>query len=238
MEFWGLLAEERTVDRLVEESRRADDLNFNQQLFELLRKERKELADASGVPPYVIFSDKTLVEMATYFPQSRENLLDMHGVGAVKCEKFGATFLQLIDQFCREHDIAERPKRSHKVLPGSPKKSSAEKSGKPRHIHIGDIFNSGRSIAEIMDIFKIKQTTVIDHLNKYVNAGFALRSDEIFTLSTLALDQKKVVLKAFDKCGSEYLKPAFDALNGEVSYDDLKILRLCYRGRKNGGRDD
>jgi ATP-dependent DNA helicase RecQ len=238
MEVWGPLAEERTVDRLVEESRRADDLNFNQQLFELLRKERKELADASGVPPYVIFSDKTLVEMATYFPQSRENLLDIHGVGAVKCEKFGATFLQIIDRYCREQDIPERPKRPHKGLPGSPQKSSEEKTGKPRHIHIGDIFNSGRSIAEIMDIFNIKQTTVIDHLNKYVNEGLALRYDEIFALSILASDQKNVVLKAFDKCGSEYLKPAFDALNGEVSYDDLKILRLCYLGRKNGGRDN
>ncbi len=238
MEVWGQLAQERTVDRLVEESRRADDLDVNQQLFEILRRERKELADASGVPPYVIFSDKTLVEMATYFPQSRENLLDIHGVGAVKCEKFGATFLNIIDRYCRENEIQERPKRPHKILPGSPKKSAAEKSGKLRHIHVGDIFNSGRSVAEIMDIFNIKQTTVIDHLNKYVNQGLALRCDEVFTLSTLPPDQKNVVLKAFDQCGSEYLKPAFDALNGEVSYDDLKILRLYYLGKKNGGRDN
>ena len=237
-EVWGQLAQERAVEKLVEESQRSDDLNFNQQLFEILRKERKELADSSGVPPYVIFSDKTLVEMATYFPHSRDNLLDIHGVGAVKCDRFGAIFLEIIDRFCRENDIAERPKKPHKVLPGSPKKSSTEKSGKPRHIHVGDIFNSGRSIAEIMDIFNIKQPTVIDHLIKYVNQGLALRCDELFALSTLPPDQKKVVLKAFDECGSEYLKPAFDALNGEVSYDELKILRLYYLGRKNGGRDN
>ena len=139
---------------------------------------------------------------------------------------------------CREHDLSERPKKPHKVLPGSPKKSAAQKTGKPRHIHIGDIFNSGRSIAEIMDIFNIKLPTVIDHLNRYVNEGFALRSDEIFALSTLALDQKNVVLKAFDKCGSEYLKPAFDALNGSVSYEDLKILRLYYLAEKSGGRNN
>jgi len=123
-EVWGQLAQERTVEKLVEESQRSDDLNFNQQLFEILRKERKELADSSGVPPYIIFSDKTLVEMATYFPQSRDNLLDIHGVGAVKCDRFGATFLDIIDRFCRENDIEERPKRPPKVLPGSPKKSS------------------------------------------------------------------------------------------------------------------
>ncbi len=81
---------------------------------------------------------------------------------------------------------------------------------------------------EVMDIFNIKQTTVIDHLFKYVMEGFTLRGDEIFTFSTLTTDKKNAVLKAFYQCGSEYLKPAFDALNGAVSYDDLKILRLYY----------
>jgi ATP-dependent DNA helicase RecQ len=229
----GQLAREGTVEKLVDESRRSDDLNFNQQLFDTLRQARKELADSAGVPPYVIFSDKTLVEMATYFPQSRATLLDIHGVGAVKCDRFGAIFLDIIDRFCRQNDIAERPKNPRNALPASPQESRTKKSGKPRHIHIGDIFNSGRSIAEIMDIFNIKQTTVVDHLIKYVNQGLALRCDEIFALSNLPLDQKKVVLRAFDQCGSEYLKPAFDALDGAVSYDDLKLLRLYYLARKN-----
>jgi len=108
-EVRGQLTQERTVARLVEESQRSDDLNFSPQLFETLRRERKELADSSGVPPYVMFSDKTLVEMATYFPQSRDNLLEIYGVGAVKCDRFGAAFLEIIDRFCRENDIEERP---------------------------------------------------------------------------------------------------------------------------------
>jgi len=113
MEVRGTLAQEQTVEKLVEVSRRRDDLDTNRQLFEILRRERKKLADASGVPPYVIFSDKTLAEMATYFPQSRERLLDIHGIGAVKCEKFGAAFLQIIDRFCRENHIRQQPKRPH-----------------------------------------------------------------------------------------------------------------------------
>ena len=79
-----------------------------------------------------------------------------------------------------------------------------------------------------MDIFNIKQTTVIDHLFKYTIEGHTLRGDEIFSLSTLTTAQKNAVLKAFDQCGSEYLKSAFDALDGAVSYNDLKILRLYY----------
>ena len=56
--------------------------------------------------------------------------------------------------------------------------------------------------------------------------GYTLRGDEIFGLSTLTTDEKNAVLNAFDHCGSEYLRPAFDALNRAVSYDNLKILRL------------
>ncbi|UCD81114.1 MAG: DNA helicase RecQ [Desulfobacterales bacterium] len=234
----GRPAQEQAVGELVEDSRQAEDLAVNQPLFELLRKERKQLADASGVPPYVIFSDKTLLEMATFFPRSRDRLLDIHGVGAVKCEKFGATFLNLIDRYCRENEIQERPKKTRQSSAGRPKKSTPATSGKPKHLHVGDIFNTGRSVREIMEIFNIKQTTVIDNLYKYVMEGFALRCEEIFALSTLPLAQKNVVLKAFDNFGSEYLKPAFDALNGEVSYDDLKILRLYYLGKKNGTRNN
>ncbi len=138
LDVWGALAPEPIAEKLVEESQRSDKLNFNQQLFEILRRERKQLADSAGVPPYVIFSDKTLIEMATYFPQSRDNLLDIHGVGAVKCDRFGAIFLEIIDRFCRENEIAERPKKPRKVWPGSPKNSSTEKSGNPGHIQAGD----------------------------------------------------------------------------------------------------
>jgi ATP-dependent DNA helicase RecQ len=192
-------------------------------MFEILRSKRKELADEAGVPPYVIFSDKTLMEMAVFFPQSGDSLLDIHGVGAVKCKKFGELFLNIIRMYCRENQIEERPKRARRPL-----RSSPAKAGKPRHVHVGEIFNSGRSVQEVMGIFNINQTTVIDHLFKYLMEGYTLRGDEIFSLSTLTTNEKNAVLKAFDHCGSEYLRPAFDALNRAVSYDDLKILRLYY----------
>ena len=89
-----------------------------------------------------------------------------------------------------------------------------------------------------LKIFNIKQTQVIDYLHEYVEAGFDLRCDEIFGLSTLPLNQKKVVLKAFEKCGSKDLEPAYDALNGAVSYDDLKILRLYFLAKNYAGRDN
>ena len=229
LEVRGTLAQEQTVEKLVEDSRRRDGLDFNRHLFEILRRERKKLADASGVPPYVIFSDKTLAEMATYFPQSRDSLLDIHGIGAVKCEKFGARFLQIIDRFCRQNHIQEQPKKPHNAWPQTPKKSTVEKSGKPRHIHVGDIFNSGRSVAEVMDIFNIKQTTVIDHLIKYVNEGLALRSDEIF-----ALRPGERLLAEHPVHGVDARLPGLDARQQRVHHLD----RRQFAPPKAGGQLD
>jgi ATP-dependent DNA helicase RecQ len=115
----GRLDEERSFEKIVDAPRRDDDLDVAQPLFERLRRKRKELADKSGVPPYVIFSDKTLIEMARFFPQSRDSLLTIHGVGAVKCRKFGALFLDVIKRYCRENQIEERSKETRQLRQSS-----------------------------------------------------------------------------------------------------------------------
>ncbi|MCX5882397.1 MAG: RecQ family ATP-dependent DNA helicase, partial [Deltaproteobacteria bacterium] len=70
----------------------------DQSLFEVLREKRKELADITNVPPYVIFPDKTLIEMSIYFPQSPESLRHLHGVGSIKSERYGHYFLEIISR--------------------------------------------------------------------------------------------------------------------------------------------
>ncbi|MBL7213011.1 MAG: DNA helicase RecQ [Desulfobacteraceae bacterium] len=113
---WKILrGEESVLGRLEEErverdTERASEKEYDRDLFEILRKERKRLADMSGVPPYVIFSDKSLIEMATYFPQSKESVLDIHGVGAVKQERYGSIFLSILQEYCGIHGIEEREK--------------------------------------------------------------------------------------------------------------------------------
>ncbi len=71
----------------------------NDPLFEELRVIRKKLADEAGVPPFVIFSDKTLQDMVSRRPQNDEEFLEVNGVGANKLEKYGAAFLQAIHSF-------------------------------------------------------------------------------------------------------------------------------------------
>jgi ATP-dependent DNA helicase RecQ len=78
-------------------------------LFELLRKKRKEIADRMNIPPYTVFHDRTLKEMAAHLPQTRDGLSRIHGIGAAKLEKYGDVVLDIIRQHCRIHKIAERP---------------------------------------------------------------------------------------------------------------------------------
>jgi len=99
----GILEEEHLHDRKREGKKY--EYEHDHVLFEKLRKKRKELADKAGLPPYVIFPDKTLIEMAAFFPRSEESLLRIHGVGAVKYSKYGAIFLNIINEYCRDHHI-------------------------------------------------------------------------------------------------------------------------------------
>ena len=65
-------------------------------LFEALRQVRRQLAEERGVPPYVVFSDASLREMAALRPTTEEDLLAVSGVGPVKIERYGAAFLAVL----------------------------------------------------------------------------------------------------------------------------------------------
>ncbi len=73
------------------------NLDYNQDLFERFRVLRKSLATKYRVPPYVVASDKTLIEMAHYLPQNTAELLDINGFGEVKVKRYGKVFIEMIN---------------------------------------------------------------------------------------------------------------------------------------------
>ncbi len=83
---------------------------YDAALFGRLSALRRQRADAANIPAFVVFSDRTLAEMATYFPQSEQSLLAIHGVGSRKLEQHGAAFLEAIRAYCSEQGLAERPR--------------------------------------------------------------------------------------------------------------------------------
>ncbi len=94
------LARPRIKEKRRKPAKAARDLEpADQELFEALRELRKRLADAQGVPPYVIFGDATLIQMSRDKPRTEDDMLEINGVGQVKLERYGAEFLDVIGTF-------------------------------------------------------------------------------------------------------------------------------------------
>ncbi len=203
------------------------ELEYDKQLFELLRSKRKSIADKANVPPYVIFPDKTLIEMATYFPQSEINLRNIHGVGELKYKRYAKQFLPIILKYSNANSLKEKLKLKRSSKLSKPRRS------KIRHQEIGKLFKNYNNFQDFINELNLNQNTVIGHLVKYVQEGNKINTELLIDLITIDDDEIKKVLKAFEKVGSNYLKPVYDELNGKANYDDLRILQICYISEKN-----
>lgn len=91
--------------RLVAERKKTEDLVHDQPLFDELSELRRKFAKEARVPAFVVFGDRTLIEMAKIYPSTREALLKINGVGPIKWEKYGKAFLDLIIQYCDDKKI-------------------------------------------------------------------------------------------------------------------------------------
>jgi len=235
--IFGVMQE---AERVQKKGKRKTEVEYNHALFALLRQKRKEMADEAGIPPYVIFSDRTLTEMAAYYPQSNKSLLSIAGIGQVKLEKYGDAFLNVIKPYCEKHELEEIPhprpfsrgeKRAQTPSPnGRGVRGEGEISELPARTRIvAEEFNNGATIQELMERHSVKADTILDHLNRYVLAGNKLQNGESLQAFTSATpDQQGATFAAFEALSPIYLKPVFDKLNGELGYDELKILRLLY----------
>jgi len=196
--------------------------DYNHALFALLRQKRKQLADAEGVPPYVIFSDRTLIEMAAFYPQSSSSLRAISGVGQVKLQRYGEEFLRVIQPFCKKHHLAEVKNKARTTAAGSGIIGSRTRA-------LAEAYASGQTVADLAKRYQILPTTVLTHLTSYVARGNSLRSGaDLPALVSATPALQKEAAAAFAELGAVFLKPAFDKLQGQVSYSDLKVLRLIY----------
>ncbi|MBI9045433.1 MAG: DNA helicase RecQ [Anaerolineaceae bacterium] len=198
---------------------RREQIDYDQDLFAILRQKRKQLADEAHVPPYIIFSDRSLVEMSTYFPQSHESLLNINGVGQKKLANYGDPFIAIIRAHCEEKGLREKNNQS-------PQK---ERKSNGRYLLVGKAFNEGESVQSIMEHYQVKSSTIIEHLTRFASAGYHLRNtDELMEYTNTSPNEQETAFQAFEELGTDLLRPVFEKLNGNVSYDDLKILRLLF----------
>jgi len=207
------------AERVRQKGEKKVEIEYDHALFDLLRQKRKEMADGAGVPPYVIFSDRTLVEMAAYFPQSSDSLFTISGVGQVKLRQYGNAFLGVIRAYCDQHGLKEKQK-----------KVTREKSdSNRRYVLVSEAYNRGETVQSLMERYRVTEATILGHLTRFLLAGNTLRNGEdLGELTSTTPEQQQAAFAAFDELSPAFLKPVYDRLNGELNYDELKILRILY----------
>ena len=199
------------------------DLAVDAVLFEKLRTLRRGLAEERNVPPYVIFGDVTLRQMAAYLPQSRESLSHISGVGAAKLEQWGEAFLEIIRSHADEQGLAERP------VPGSRRTRESSGSGVSRHgatyAATKQLLEQGRSLTEVAAERGLSVRTVVGHVEKLVDNG------EDFDLGPLlpASDRLEAIQQAIDRSGAIALAPVKAMLGKDYTYEEIRLVRAFMR---------
>jgi len=199
------------------------DLDYDKNLFEILRFERKKIADLQNVPPYVIFSDKTLIEISYYYPVSKDEFLKIHGVGNSKFEKYGDVFSLIVKEHIEKNNIVIDKSNFEK-----PSKTVGKNGKELKYITVGKSYNSGKTVEELIEIFNVKEATILEYLYRYFSEGNEIRKTDFLNLIDIKSDLLAKAIDSFNEHGILQLKPIYESLNKLIKYDDLKILRLHY----------
>ena len=190
-------------------------LDYDRGLFELLRELRRTLAEERGVPPYVVFGDVSLVEMAYFLPQSRESFARISGVGAAKLEEYGEVFVEHIREYGEEHGLQEREK------PLERRRSRSVRRPGSTYAKTLELFRQGLSIDQIATQRGLSPGTVIGHLER-----LAVHGEEIDVRHQLDPERFDLIKAEIARSESPWLSAIRDALGDGYSYDEIRLVRL------------
>lgn len=204
---------------LRKEIKKVSSISADHGLFEELRQLRKELASKENVPPFIIFSDASLKDMAVKLPRTEEEFLEVKGVGMQKFERFGSVFLQGISQYVQAHPELE----TNTMVT----KETLKRATKPSHLESYRLYQEGKSIKEIGILRGLSSISIENHLLKCAEEHLDIKWDEIFSDKEFDL-----VLETAKQLDSEKLKPLKEALPEYVSYFMIKAI-LVKAGLEN-----
>lgn len=214
-----VLSRPRQAESLSEEGEPFGNIEYEPELFAELRSLRKQLADKAGVPPFVIFNDVSLEQMAYYLPQSPESFLRINGVGKEKLQRFGQTFMSIIADYAQNHNLAERPNFSRTRRSGAMR--SANRPGSTYNETL-KLLEAGLNIEQIALARHLAPTTVISHLENLKQAGKDLKLDHLKP----SPERFSKIQAAFHESGDVLLSPVREILGEEYGYDEIKLVRL------------
>ncbi|MCS5491813.1 DNA helicase RecQ [Algoriphagus limi] len=196
----------------------AGGVAYDEKLFELLKAERKKVAKAKGLPPYVIFQDPSLEEMATLYPTTREELAQINGVGMGKVAKFGAPFLKLIANYVEENEI----ETASEVV--------VKTAGSRSKVKISIIQQIDRKIDldEIADNLNLSMDELLQEIEQIIYSGTKLNID-YYIHHIMDEEREEIVHDYFMNAESDNIQAALDELEDEdFAEDELRVYRIKF----------
>jgi ATP-dependent DNA helicase RecQ len=189
----------------------------DEKLVKLLRDLRKKVATKQGVPPFAVFQDPSLDDMALKYPVNLDELSKVHGVGEGKARKFGKDFVKLIETYVEENDVL----RPDDLIV----KSTGVNSGLKLYI----IQNTDRKLP-LDDIAKSKGLEInelIKEMERIIFSGTKL--DINYALDDLLdEDQQEEIHDYFMEAETDKIQEALDEFDGDYDEDELRLMRIKF----------
>ena len=195
-------------------------------LYKTLKQIRYQLAREENVAAFQVFSDATLVEMATYLPLTSSDLAKISGFGAIKLERYGNVFIDAIIDYCRAHN---RPTKMD--LKGEKRQRKFTLSAKPTETKLQSlqIFRQGKSIDEVASERELKRGTIEEHLGYFVFTG------EIGINEIVNKEKLGVIVQAIEENkNSLAIAPIKQKLGETYSYGEITAVMNYLRRMGEG----
>lgn len=183
------------------------------------------MAAAEGVPPFVLFSDRSLHEMCISYPENDEEFLTVSGVGQVKLSKYGASFLSVIRDYLLEHPEIEKGMVAavEKIGMTTARKRPQASDTLSETLVLA---REGLGIAEIAARRGLKPITIAGHLEQI----FQQEDNDLDILQFIEPELLQELSAQFVAQGSTRLKPVVESMAGRADYDLARIVRGYLHG--------
>ena len=205
-------SEDEAIVTAAKSSGTADEL-----LMSMLRELRKKVAKKLGVPPFVVFQDPSLEDMALKYPISQAELINIHGVGEGKAKKYGKEFIELISRYVEEHDII----RPDDLVVKSTGVNSINK------LYIIQNIDRKLALTDIASAKGLKMDDLIKEMEQIVYSGTKLNI-KYWIDEMLDEDQQEEIHEYFMESESDSIEKALKEFDGDYDLDELRLMRIKF----------
>ena len=195
------------------------------ELFETLRQLRRQEAARAKVQPYQVFTDTVLAEMARGRPTTEDAMSRISGVGEYRLRSYGKAFLNAIAAHCRRTGLATDVPLPKLPAIAAPTPQVASKPSPNKELAF-KMFGRGASVAAVVEKTGLTTSTVTEYLAEFVRVE---KPASIFAWVPEEVCER--VAAAVEIHGTAKMKPVFLELNGEVSYDCIRVVFACLDAR-------